>query len=292
MKIEKYRIELTMNNVLPEQLKHETRERFGAYAVDGVLHRGLNNIVSKGEEVSEHDTYLPKLIGINPNNDKFSAEATEYWNNFTITISADGLDIKYPVDKDGNLLSSNEDDIKNYIMANHLKNHPDVAFNEEDIENRDLYRAVMLNVDKQDRVQKDKELLQLEGSMALTKIISNIESKEGRELADRVAQINNVFNAESLDIEDLKIELKRACELNPVKFASDVKSPNLQYDVIITKGLTANVITLEGGTYYLLEQRIGDRESLIAWLKDSKNGLEVKKLKDKVDDAMKTLVVA
>lgn len=285
-----FRIETTLNNVLPPQLKHESYERFGAFSKNGVFKTPLDTIVREGQKVSEQDELMPRIIGIDRSDPAYSKTVLDYWYNYTITITPDGKDYEYTIDANGNFVGDTVESIEGYIAVKHLMEHPDVAYKKEDVENPELFRAILKDLNVFLKEEREVKLQRSKADLEYSKLIGNLGTDKGLEIARLVALKHNIFDAEYMDNDDLEIALYGAKNLDPVGFVESCNDKNLHQLVIINKGLTTGAITEEGGIYYAIEERVGDKLQLIAWLKDAKNGIQVKKLTDNINGRMKDLL--
>ena len=117
-------------------------------------------------------------------------------------------------------------------------------------------------------------------------IISGLKSETPEKFKSKmnfiVEMLGNIIPKKT-PIEEVKFKLRELKDNEPKEFIEVANDPNIKLKIFIKRGLRAGEIIETGGVYYIQDERIGNYQTTLEYIKEPTNGVIISKLKDAID---------
>lgn len=289
LKLNEERVEYTMTKQIPKTMRDEIYKRIGSEfdKSNGMkskeIIRGLNKELEK--------MFLPNLIGISEESLEFPKKAMDFWADYTITPTREGLKLNISMEdfkrKDGTIIQVpvNPDDYMQYMFAMQSSK---VAKTPDEIENKGFFDFILEDLTE----VREREISEFEAQDKATVIYARLTTK----FDDNINKINwilemtkedSFFDAD-IEVVDKKIALRKLANKRPNDFIKLNEDPELENKAFLSAALSAQILTKEGNDYFYLNENIGSEErGALSWLKKpEKNGM-VAVIKAKLEQIVK-----
>ena len=253
--------------------------------------RGTRDVIralSSDEEVK----YLPSILGISPNHQDWNTKVLEFWNNFTLEVRADKpLEIEAGMrkDHDGNIVPI---DIEGYMKYNWAKVHSQVAFTEEDLKSKSMFTFYVEDLSKIKDEQVALHNLKKKADLEYVKLVG-VDTKENKIKIDQIVRVisgrkEEFISTTNLDQEEKEMYIDRFKNDRPSEFIEIVNDSTISKQAIIYMALNVGLMTIEGSSYFMEDQRIGQNMlETIAWFSDKANSEAVAKFVERLKELSK-----
>lgn len=246
--------------------------------------RGLNN--------EEEKKYLPDILGISPNHQDWNSTVLEFWNNFNLIVPADKpleIEVGMKEDVNGNIVPI---DVNGYMKYNWARVHSQVAFTEEDLRSKSMFTFYVEDLS----AIKDKEIAlhnkKKRADAEYVKLVS-VNTKDSKIKIDQIVRVisgkkNEFINTHSMQQEEKEIYIDQFKNENPGAFLKIVNDPTINKQALIYMALNVGLMTIEGSSYFMGDQRVGQNMAeTIAWFSDKANSEAVSKFVERLKELSK-----
>lgn len=285
LRLNEDRVEYTMTKQLPKEMRDEAVKKIGS---EFDKSRGLKSKdIIRGLDRELERVILPNLIGTSPEDMDFPKKAMDFWADYTITPTREGLRLNIAMEdftkKDGTIIQIpvNQDDYMQYQFAMQSSK---VAKTPEEIKNRGWYDFILEDLTE----ARERELAEFDAQDKATVEYARLSTK----FEANMSKINwilemtkeDTFYDDAIDIIDKKIALKNLAEKRPNEFLRVANDPDLELKAFMSAALAAGILTLEGNNYFYLNEDIGSEErGAISWLKKPEKSGAVAAMRAKLE---------
>lgn len=283
---------------LPKEMQSEKIRPLQSEFKEGTrdLIRGFDPVVER--------IVLPNLIGLQANEPNFASRARDFWADFTVSPTKEGIRLNIATEEKVSGKRKNSEGVEedeyidfpvnpnDYMVYQIAMQSSKVAKTAEELANLSLYDFYIVDLDSEQR----KEAAQFEEVDRADSIYIKLTSASSIE--ENVDKINAVLEllrdkGEALDVETLpilqkKMLLRKIKEEAPKRFISTVEDPSLATKAFIIKLYTYGVISKEGNDYFDGEINIGAGKVAVSWFQKSENSQKVLTLQARLKAAIQT----
>lgn len=236
--------------------------------------KGTRDII-RGLTPDEEKRFLPNILGVNANSEKWEERVLNHWADFSIQIPNNDEGILLETGYKTQTLSNGEKEIvpikiDDYMKYHFCKENGDVAGEHED--NLILFRYRL--VDRAKKQAEDEDLFIAKKAIEGT-YLSLIKSTDPNERS-KIDWILETVGGEYGDgivitgLSDVQkeMEIEKLKNKNFALFESVIKDEDLKLKALIRKSLSVGKLDLQGETYFLGNKAIGDLKATIGYYKD------------------------
>lgn len=290
LKLNEDRDEYTMTKQIPKEMREECFKRIGSeyLRVNG---RSTQDVI-RGLKPEQEKIFLPALLGVAPDSTDFPLRAKDYWADYYITPTREGLRLNIATeirkDKDGNDVECpvDPDAYMKYLFA---KQSSKVASSPEDLENKSFFDFTLEDLS----IIKTKELGMFHDQEKAMIIYSRLVSK----FEEKVDQINWIlemtkpdgeFYDSEMDSVEKRMLLKALVDKRPKKLIELSEDKDLEDKAFLAKALAYLEITKEGNDYYYLNENMGTEErGALAWVRKPEKSGSVMQIKSRLQEKIR-----
>lgn len=228
--------------------------------------RGTRDII-RGLSEEEENFYLPKMLGIPANSEKFNEKVLEHWVNFSIEVPPveaieDGIEIEAGFELiPGSGNKAKPISLDGYMKYNFCLANGEVATLPEELDNPALFAFVL--VDKA-KAQVDKEA-RFQSMKSVNRLFSQLINSDAPSDKDKIQWILETEAGEDgvgisvvkMTSTQREIELEKFKNDKPERFIDLIKDPNLEVKAMIRKAIEVGALTQEGNSIFLDNKTIG-----------------------------------
>lgn len=275
------------NPVLPKEFEDEVSNRLGSEFKDGTRDciRGLNTIQER--------VILPPIIGLQPQDANFPSKAREYWADFSVIPTKEGLRLNVATEEVEAEINGKTEKYQNpvvpedYMIYQMALQSSKVASTQEQLMYPGEYDFLLVDLSIMKEQEESEYQERKEATIAFAKLVTNADSN--KDTIDWVIQVlkpQDEFFDFSQSGTDKEIYLDKKLSENPAKFLKVVKDPNLETKALMKRAITLREIVLEGENYFVGETNIGPLRSAVDWLKNPENSAKVLALKSRMGNTI------
>lgn len=270
--------------ILPKELEPDVVKRIGSE-----FKRGTTDCI-RGLSTLQERVLLPDLIGIGPESVEFNRKVKDYWADFSVTPTIEGLRLNIATEKttmknrEGeNVEIDSPINLRDYMTFNFAKQSSSVAKTKAEIESG-IYPFILIDLSEEERLKKAKFGAKKAALVNFAKLTSEKTPEERLDWVIRSLKgIDEHFNF-SLPREDKEMWLDSKKDENPLKFNGVVEDKDLETKALLYLAIEKREITVEGNYYFLGEENIGTEKAVVDYLKSAVNSQKVLALKARLDN--------
>lgn len=280
---------------VPKSMQNEVSKSIGSEFAKGSRDtiRGLTHLQER--------VYLPNILGVQTNDPNFPLKAKDFWSDFTITPTVEGLRLniattkskvstkvtKEGIEVDEIIEIDTPVDWDSYIVYNFAMKSSRVAKTKEERTNIGMYDFYLVDLaEEQDKKVSDFEVKdKADGIYVRLTIDTKWEQNEDKInwILEVMKDKKKFIDVESMDKTEKKMSLSQHKETNPREFISVVEDDNLEHKAFLNKCLSNRVILKEGNNYFNQDENIGSDATVSSWFKSPVNSAKVLQLKSRLD---------
>lgn len=270
--------------VLAKELIPDVVKRIGSEFKKGTRDciRGLN--------LEQERVLLPNHLGVNADSHDFGKKAKDFWADFSITPTEDGLRLNVATElKDYKTVTGETTKIEfpvnelDYMIYHFARQSSKVAKTREELEDPSEFDFILINLHEQEKLEEDKYIASKNATIEFSKLVT--AGDEG--VINAVIRVLKDL-AEPFDFSDSltkkEMYLKELMIRDEFKFTKVVTDSLLKTKALLREALEASEITLEGSHFFLGEENIGTAKSALSYLDNPTNSAKVAALKARLDN--------
>lgn len=232
---------------------------------------------------------LPPLIGVQANDAAYASKARDFWADFSVSPSEEGLRLNIATEKKSigkrEIAGKLEDILEDFpvnpedymtwqiaLQSSRVAKDPlDIESGAFDFSLIDLEEQNKQEVEVFENIEKAEE--------AYNKLIANLDVESNMEKLDMVLELMR-DKSEAIEVTDLalidkKMRLRDIRNSQPIKFVSTVSDPSIATKAKIVRMYNNGVITKEGDEYFDGAINIGKGKVAVAWFEKPENSGKV-----------------
>ena len=270
---------------LPKELREDTGKIESQFKmVDGQS----TTAIIRGLSTLQERLFATDLINKNPKDPNFDEAMTLYWADFSVEVKEKKgltLDASYRLEK--RVIDGNEYEVEvpvnlfQYIKANFAKQSSRVAFREEDVANSYLFDFIMNDLSEVKKAETQLFKIRNRAGAYYSELIANYNQGLPNEKIEYLVEILKEprENFASASIEDKLIFLETKKNNNPEAFIATFTDKNLEAKALLYQAARAGIITIEGNTYFYIDENMGVEAEAINFINDATKSGYVSKIK-------------
>lgn len=270
---------------LPKELREDTGKIESQFKmIDGqsttAIIRGLSTVQER--------LFATDLINKNPNDPNFDEAMTMYWADFSVEVKEKKgltLDASYRIETrmvDGELREVEVPvNLFQYIKATFAKQSSRVAFREEDVANSYLFDFIMNDLSEVKKAETHLFKIRNRAGLYYNELIAAYNEGLPNEKIEYLVELlkEPKENFASATIEDKLIFLETKKNSDPETFISAFNDKNLEAKALLYQAARAGIITIEGNTYFYIDENMGVEAEAINFIQDATKSGYVSKIK-------------
>lgn len=292
LKLNEERVEYTMTKQLPKELRDDVFKRIGS-EFDQSQGTKSKEII-RGLPPRLERIYLPNLIGAAADSQDFPNKARDFWADYTITPSREG--IKLNIATETRTVKINDIDqqvevpvnVDDYMQYTFARQSSKVASEPDELNNIGFYDFILEDLSE----VRNREVAEFEAKDKATLIYARLTSKMDVSInkINFILELTKESSFFDTDMEELdkKMLLRKLAETKPDKLIQLNDDEDLENKAFLSAALAYSIIVKEGNDYYYLNENMGSEErGALSWVKKpEKNGM-VAAIKSKLAEQIK-----
>lgn len=259
----------TENLFTSPELRKEVTRKLGSAWVPGT-----RDIV-RGLTTEEEKKYLPKYLGVRPEDTTWDERLTNFWAGFVIDVPVEsGIQLEMGTDDEGNPLILDQ-----YMKAHFAKNHQNVA---NDISERSIKKFYLEDLQRKKQLESEQTNLLVKGDTEFTKLITDA-SEAGKSKLNYMLWLMGRTPTRLDHVEKIRI-IRKLKEESTQEFLNLVEDKDLPVKAFIQRCLIYSVLKIEGSSYYAEDVKLGGSEiETIEFIKSPENSAVVGRIKERLN---------
>lgn len=260
------------NTKIPDNLYSESKRKIG-----GKITRTGEPL--KGLTPAEEDRWLPLLLATPVNDVTYRKKVNDFWHNISIIVDngKEGTKLEVGMDESGEPL-----EIMDYIKYRYLLKCPEVAQDEATLKSDPTMKYFLYDPSG----EKKKEFEDMQVKKAAYKEFILVTSDDSK--GDKVDHLFRMLTGKNPDIhtlEDKHLALQKEAVERPKDFIQYAENKNLEFESMIAKAVSLEVIHKFGEVYRYTDIMLGDSiQSTVAFLNDKKNSELLTTIKQRIKE--------
>lgn len=229
---------------------------------------------------------LPSYIGVQPEDVQFSHKTKEFWSDFSVTPSAEGIKLNIATEKKtvGEQQIEYPVNPEDYWVYQIAMQSSKVAKTAEDLKSLNSFDFYLVDLEAVEaKARQEFEGIEKADS-EYVKLINAYDQN-----VDKIDWVIELLRDKtvSVDVESLeelpkKMLLRNIKEAQPLKFVDTLKDPKLETKATIIKCATYGVLTKEGNDYFYGEENIGNGKVAVSWFEKAENSQKILAIQSKL----------
>lgn len=239
--------------------------------------------IISGLSFEEEAYLLPRLINVTDKDPAFREKVRDYLSTFSKMLSYDGemLDAGY-TELNGHIEPNN---IQDYILFKMTSVDKDVKSHFDNNQDEEACKFELIDLAKEKQETNKKFLVENEAMVEFVKVTrddQNIDNMREILIVHNELIETNVIDIHKMDVVEAKVKLKQLMDKDAVKFMKSAKDERIKIKALIKEGMSYDVITSIGDSYYFGEEKVGETLGKITTYLVNNNDLKTK-IKEIVD---------
>lgn len=288
MELEKFVI-LKLNDklkspVLPKELEREVTRHIGSEFRAGTRDciRGLNTLQER--------VFLPDLIGVGPDSIDFNKKVRDFWADFTIEPTVEGVKLNIATEK--KTVKNREGEsvevdtpvvLEDYMVYQFAKQSSKVAKTRDDIES-ETFMFVLLDLAEEQRLKRVAFDSKKSAMVNFARLTSEKTPESKLDWVIRTLKGIDEYFDFSITRAEKEMYLESKLAENPVLFNQKYEDPDLETKALLFEAIEMRQITIEGNYYFLQDENLGTEKSAIDYLTAPANSAKVLALKARLNN--------
>lgn len=269
------------------------------------LIRGFNPTVER--------LVLPDLIGLQSNEPEFSSKARDYWAEFKVIPTKEGLRLNIATEKKKHGTTKaevkNEEGIvtgfeeiddyidfpvvpRDYAIYHIALQSSKVAKTESELSSLGNYDFYLVDLAAQDAKEAEEFNALDKADAVYMRLVNNDSIETNKEKINWVLELlrdkTEALDVEALDLTEKKRRLRKIKEEIPQKFTTTVEDKSLGTKAKIRRMLNYGVLTQEGKEIFDGEVNLGEPKNAVSWFERAENSQKVIVLEARLRNAVET----
>lgn len=252
------------NTRLPEEVYALSKRRIGAYST-------ANGVIKTGLTREEEEKILPFLLNVSPTSPEFLTRKEDYYNNITINVPIEGVELEVGLDKKGNPINPDH-----YVKYKFILDHPWVGKNKQEL-NHNSRKYFYIH---DESLEKEKKAQSLEVRKRAYKEFIKLSSNEAK-----VNMVITMFGEDlsKMDEKEKDLFLEHEATANPGRFLEIVTDSKLEMKAFIKDCVSHEVLNMVGTSILEGDEVLGhSMEEAVIKLEDKANSEILARLKAKL----------
>jgi hypothetical protein len=246
---------------------------------------------------------LPSLIGVQPQDVSWSTKTREYWADFSITPTVEGLQLniattttKYKDAEGKEHELETPVQLEDYCIWQMAIQSSRVASTPLQMEQLSLYDFILIDLEEAKAKERDAFAIIEKADLAYSKLISTMEVNQDKAkwVVDLMRERDVAFDVDNATPMDLKMALRKLKDDKPEAFVKEVESPVLELKAFVMKCLEFGLLTKQGNDFYFGDENLGDFKATVLGFKEAKNSGKKMQLESKIQamrESIRTVIV-